>query len=146
MSGKISKNGLKWIAALRSGKYKQTREALEDKNGFCCLGVACKLAEEEGVVERFTNNLYISYGKIREHYNFKEENSSYLPSFVMDWLCLRSPSGDLVQAPGESLASMNDRGASFEEIANTIEKFADVLFDQNCVEEQEKEEQIGEQQ
>lgn len=33
----------KWIAALRSGKYKQTNEALQDTKGYCCLGVACDL-------------------------------------------------------------------------------------------------------
>lgn len=44
----------KWIAALRSGKYKQAQESLfsgiyDDENdtsviGYCCLGVACKVA------------------------------------------------------------------------------------------------------
>lgn len=33
----------KWIKALRSGEYKQTIQALQDKNGYCCLGVACKI-------------------------------------------------------------------------------------------------------
>lgn len=31
----------KWVAALRSGKYEQTREVLHDNQGFCCLGVIC---------------------------------------------------------------------------------------------------------
>lgn len=30
-----------WIAALRSGLYSQTRDDLQNKAGFCCLGVAC---------------------------------------------------------------------------------------------------------
>lgn len=34
---------LKWLEALRSGKYKQTTGTLQDENGFCCLGVACKI-------------------------------------------------------------------------------------------------------
>ena len=29
-----------WLAALRSGKYKQGREYLHSDNKFCCLGVA----------------------------------------------------------------------------------------------------------
>jgi len=33
----------KWVFALRSGDYKQTTDALQDKNGYCCLGVACKV-------------------------------------------------------------------------------------------------------
>lgn len=30
-----------WIRALRSGKFKKNRGALKNKNGYCCLGVAC---------------------------------------------------------------------------------------------------------
>ena len=30
---------MKWVSALRSGKYKQTKGALKDEHGFCCLGV-----------------------------------------------------------------------------------------------------------
>src|SRR5579864_8820013 len=29
-----------WIAALRSGQYKQGKGALSSESGFCCLGVA----------------------------------------------------------------------------------------------------------
>lgn len=47
-----------WIKALRSGKYKQTRGILQDKNGFCCLGVACKvLIDPEKIVSRSEGNL-----------------------------------------------------------------------------------------
>ena len=35
-----------WTKALRSGKYKQTKDTLQDKNGYCCLGVACELFTE----------------------------------------------------------------------------------------------------
>lgn len=35
----------KWIAALRSGEYKQGRTALENNGVFCCLGVACKISD-----------------------------------------------------------------------------------------------------
>lgn len=34
---------LKWTAALRSGEYKQTKHTLQNRRGFCCLGVACKV-------------------------------------------------------------------------------------------------------
>lgn len=33
----------KWIVALRSGKYQQTKCKLQDEDGYCCLGVACKV-------------------------------------------------------------------------------------------------------
>lgn len=32
-----------WIAALRSGEYKQTRNALKNDEGHCCLGVLCEV-------------------------------------------------------------------------------------------------------
>jgi hypothetical protein len=35
----------KWIEALRSGKYQQTRGALKDDKGMCCLGVAADLID-----------------------------------------------------------------------------------------------------
>lgn len=34
---------IKWINALRSGKYKQTKKTLHDAEGYCCLGVACDI-------------------------------------------------------------------------------------------------------
>jgi len=49
----------KWVEALRSGNYKQGKGALRVTQGrelspsedrFCCLGVACDLAEREGVM------------------------------------------------------------------------------------------------
>lgn len=33
----------KWTAALRSGEYSQTIGELNTSEGFCCLGVACKV-------------------------------------------------------------------------------------------------------
>ena len=33
----------KWVAALRSGEYKQTIGTLQNSHGHCCLGVACEI-------------------------------------------------------------------------------------------------------
>jgi len=33
----------KWVAALRSGEYKQSTKNLYNDAGYCCLGVACKI-------------------------------------------------------------------------------------------------------
>lgn len=39
----------RWVEALRSGQYKQTREELTNGTAFCCLGVLCNLeALDEG--------------------------------------------------------------------------------------------------
>jgi len=41
---KVSKKNIRrWANALRSGKYKQTKWKLQTSEGFCCLGVACRL-------------------------------------------------------------------------------------------------------
>jgi hypothetical protein len=34
----------KWLAALRSRKFKQGHRALHNGKGYCCLGVACVVA------------------------------------------------------------------------------------------------------
>lgn len=41
----------KWVTALESGEYKQINGKLSDGEGFCCLGVLCELAVQEGVIE-----------------------------------------------------------------------------------------------
>lgn len=39
----------RWIRALRSGEFKQGRNALQNlSGGFCCLGVACAVSAEHG--------------------------------------------------------------------------------------------------
>lgn len=39
----------KWVAALRSGKYKQGKKVLRTyENTFCCLGVLCDIANPNG--------------------------------------------------------------------------------------------------
>ena len=37
----------KWVKALRSGKYKQCQKRLYDGEGYCCLGVLCKILGKE---------------------------------------------------------------------------------------------------
>lgn len=42
------KLAMKWVEALRSGKYEQGSSYLECDNKFCCLGVLCKVMGVEG--------------------------------------------------------------------------------------------------
>ena len=44
-----------WLQALESGKYAQTQQMLcnDIYSAFCCLGVACQLAKERGIIEEF---------------------------------------------------------------------------------------------
>jgi hypothetical protein len=38
-----------WVAALRSGYYQQSKHTLRSAVGFCCLGVLCDLAVQQGI-------------------------------------------------------------------------------------------------
>jgi len=92
-----------WVAALRSGKYKQGQSALQQDGKFCCLGVLCDLAEVPH-----------STGPGRVLYSFADFDSTAMPSH------------GLVKATGFKggmgrLAGMNDEGKSFNEIADHIE-------------------------
>lgn len=42
----------KWIEALDSGDFEQTRETLQDDRGYCCMGVACEVLIPVEKIER----------------------------------------------------------------------------------------------
>jgi hypothetical protein len=99
----------KWLKALRSGEYKQGRERLkQDGDKFCCLGVLCDLHSKESNV-KWKDDSISSY----------LENICSLPIDVYNW------AGISVTNRSEHIADlmdMNDRGDSFESIANRIEE------------------------
>lgn len=43
MNNPTKKDIMKWVNALRSGKYRQSTLRLQNDKGFCCLGVACDI-------------------------------------------------------------------------------------------------------
>ncbi len=75
----------RWVAALRSGKYKQGREALNTKGRLCCLGVLCELAVQDGIIKKGEpdKNGGVSYGA--------EAQRSVLPKRVVKWAGLSDP-------------------------------------------------------
>ncbi len=116
-----------WIEALLSGKYKQTRQTLRrsepDAGGrqmdsYCCLGVLCELAVEEGVIDP-PQPFEGPIGGKRWMYG-RATSVALLPREVMDWAGLvenNPTAGDF------SLSHYNDRGKSFESIAQIIEEY-----------------------
>lgn len=96
-----------WVKALRSGKYRQGTGMLRNKrNQFCCLGVLCNLhaMEHPGIAkEQKRKDMYL-------------DNAAYLPNAVLAWAGLMKESSTMFK-----LASMNDAGESFKEIAKEIE-------------------------
>jgi hypothetical protein len=107
----------KWVAALRSGKYEQGKTALSIGGKYCCLGVLCEVAIENGLPIQATK----SAGGLTEY----DDSVSYLPHSVFDWATLKKGRGCLVDfhVPSGCLSQLNDSGKSFEEIADMIEEY-----------------------
>lgn len=103
----LNENAKLWVAALRSGKYKQTKYRLRDEKGYCCLGVACQVFKEQ------TGNPV-------------DFNRAMLPYDVMCWLGLVTLTGATSET---SLVTLNDlKEKTFEEIADFIESEPEYLF------------------
>lgn len=101
---------VKWLEALRSGKYKQTKYVLKNNIGHCCLGVLCDIIDPNGWDKKLFDN---------EAYGFTHKgnwNTRILPQTIMEETNL-----DKLDKL-DTLVAMNDFGNSFNEIANFIEK------------------------
>lgn len=103
-----------WTAALRSGKYKQGQLKLEEDGAYCCLGVACLLAEEHGVYVRRNDKGEVVGGTLNYQRN------------VQEWLGLSKPHGGF---ENDNLINLNDGlGKTFEEIADVIDSEPEGMF------------------
>jgi hypothetical protein len=102
-----------WIAALKSGEYKQAKGHLRYRDSFCCLGVLCNLhaqSHPEIAARQTKAGQYMG-------------NSKVLPVEVMDWAGLDSESGGYLRnGKSTSLVIQNDSGLSFPEIAKIIDE------------------------
>lgn len=105
----------KWVAALRSGEYKQGNGRLRDSaNGFCCLGVLCDLYSKEKEVPWTFVNVRFPY--------FLNENA-ILPSEVAKWAGTRVKDGSYGDGETYGLIYYNDTlNYDFNKIADIIEK------------------------
>lgn len=94
----------KWVKALRSGKYKQTKRLLQDVNGHCCLGVLCEISPTKPLMNSS---------------KFLSGNTLISQERVQNWAELQSSAGNTDD--DHSLASLNDEGYTFDEIADIIQ-------------------------
>jgi len=101
----------KWLSALRSGDYQQTKNYLHTDNGFCCLGVLCDLYGKE-------HNVEWELADDGNNYEF-QDYPSFLPLPVVEWAGVESYCPSI---PGTSLVTLNDMGSTFNEIADWIEE------------------------
>lgn len=113
----------RWVLALRSGEYRQGRDALNKNGKFCCLGVLCDLFSEERpgdveILEDFGGS--VTY----------DGRDDFPPTAVQEWAGLSNESGYFVLiyaeagdtiGTGFTLADLNDEGFTFNEIADLIE-------------------------
>lgn len=119
MNAKVKR---RWIKALRGGKYQQGKHALRTNGKFCCLGVLCDLHATE------TGGTWEPLSHTSQRVYLGEEN--VLPGEVVEWAGLTE---DELTDPGNpklgnhrnsaGAVSINDRGETFEYIANRIEKY-----------------------
>lgn len=111
-----------WVAALRSGDYRQGTGTLKNRRGeFCCLGVLCDLAEKAGVVTWKDNAMYHGYAS--PSFGHLAINST-LPLEVKIWADLNTRNPSVVyDSEYEALSSLNDvLKLSLNKIADVIEK------------------------
>lgn len=101
----------KWVAALRSGEYRQWRGDLRGYGGFCCLGVLCDVhAKETGLSwwrQGIDSSAYMG-------------ETGILPDRVCVWAGLDSC--DPIMGDYKAAAWNDDLGANFDQIADLIEK------------------------
>jgi hypothetical protein len=105
----------KWVKALRSGEYRQCTNQLRYGQRYCCLGVACMVAIENGVELTRKGNRFLSEGSKGKTLS----DGKILPEIVRKWLGLEGH--DPQVSSGRRLTGMNDNGDSFETIADSIE-------------------------
>ncbi len=121
----------KWVAALRSGRYTQLQGYLgQGDTQRCCLGVLCDLMPDVEVVEGT-----MEAGGMRLTVRKYDGLDKVLPYTVREWAGLQDNSAvpykkEIEEAAQvnigeefyENLAEANDRGVTFAEIADWIEK------------------------
>ena len=112
----------KWVAALRSGEYKQTSGILANHNRteHCCLGVLCELAIKAGVEMQIEREVGTSCMRF-------DGEGSHLPDCVQDWADTYGEVAVVARQSLTELIHMNDKGCSFEDIADVIEEHWETL-------------------
>lgn len=105
------------VEALRSAEYRQIKDKLGSTNGYCCLGVACEVAIQNG--------LEIESRTIDGEY-FYDGESCTLPNSVRRWYEFDNVNPDIYidsednQIPATT--ANDDRGLDFQQIADGFEK------------------------
>lgn len=116
----------KWVDRLINGGLPQGTGYLRTEHGeYCCLGVLCEIAVEEGVIPEPIEHNTVHSGYVFKYGTPEDRDHMELPSAVQNWAGL-TQADPIVRVGGDpntdSLAMINDSGATFEEIADIIEE------------------------
>ena len=121
MPQELGPNQRKWIAALRSGAFKQTDLWLETPEGNCCLGVWCRLQGLEGTPAKTTHD--------PPHTMFGQAET-VLTVDSYEELGLLNENGEIRGGWDgfDTLTDANDHGKTFSQIADFCEAHPEAVF------------------
>ena len=115
----------RWLAALRSGEYRQGTGLLRTGDDrFCCLGVACDLLVKQGVLPDWR-------WEVDDNGNggswTVQRAAESLPHQAMQVMGMKTafgllPGREIDDSNDYALSVLNDYGATFEQIADIIER------------------------
>lgn len=111
----------KWVAALRSGAYRQGAHVLRTCTGeFCCLGVLCDLFAQEAGMSSWNAE---TFSDKSEGQFVQEHGDSQVPGArIAIWSGLDPVRKVQINGRWDSLYDHNDAGVTFERIATAIEE------------------------
>lgn len=129
----------KWVRALRSGEYNQTQGALQDRKGFCCLGVLCDISglghwdeindEEDDplltkryITETDYRSGYLPYPVVK-HAEVENSQGGIVPAHLIKKHVAPALADELLR-DGSAIcpSALNDRDVPFSTIADIIEE------------------------
>lgn len=101
-----------WVKRLRSGDYIQGKGNLEMGGRYCCLGVLCEIAVEQGVITKEIEGIsHISY--------YDKTEYVLLPNSVVEWAGVNCSNPNF---GGKILSNLNDvDNYDFNQIADVVE-------------------------
>jgi hypothetical protein len=116
---------MKWIRALRSGKYRKGTGALKKKTGgYCCLGLLCEITKKEngGKWTKDTGGYFTFLDRSGI------EKSDFLPASVRRLAGMKTNTGALtLNKIRTTLAELNDGDSAITKKPYTFKQIADVI-------------------